>query len=401
MSKTCKKATLFSVLLTVILAVAIVIGAIFGFNPGATVSDKKMLTVSLNQFAYETQMDDVKAECEKAFGAAKVSYEVYGEMTGDESEVIFIFDKDTDVASIASKLNATFAELTKEGASWYGTHIKVMANTDTTLEFLADGYILRAVIASVVFAVLAFIYVSIRYKWHNGVIACLAIVFTVSTTAALVLFTRIPATASTMYAVVGSALFAAIVSVLNINKQGAAKKEILWTCGATAVAIVLVACLSGWSNVWFAISAVIGLAVAAVLGLFYVPALSASLQPIADAKEAAKDKFAYKGATKTSKKEKKAAPAPVEETEETEEKSCCGCKKECDKKEEPVEEVEEVEETEEVEEVVEETTEEPVETEEVAEVEESAEEVTEEPVAEEAEAETEAPVEETEENKEN
>lgn len=396
MSKTCKKATLFSVLLTVILAAAIVIGAIFGFNPGATVSDKKMLTVSLNQFAYETQMDDVKAECEKAFGAAKVSYEVYGEMTGDESEVIFIFDKDTDVASIASKLNATFAELTKEGASWYGTHIKVMANTDTTLEFLADGYILRAVIASVVFAVLAFIYVSIRYKWHNGVIACLAIVFTVSTTAALVLFTRIPATASTMYAVVGSALFAAIVSVLNINKQGAAKKEILWTCGATAGAIVLVACLSGWSNVWFAISAVIGLAVAAVLGLFYVPALSASLQPIADAKEAAKDKFAYKGATKTSKKEKKAAPAPVEETEE---KSCCGCKKECDKKEEPVEEVEEVEETEEVEEVVEETTEEPIETEEVAEVEEPAEEVTEEPVAEEAEAE--APVEETEENKEN
>ena len=376
MNNTCKKATLFSVILTIILAAAIVIGAIFGFNGSATMSDKKLLTVSMNQFAYETQMDEVKTECEKAFGAAKAAYEIHGEMSGDESEIIFIFNSDVDVDSIAKNLSKTFADLTKEGAAWYGTHIKVMANTDKTLQNVTEGYVLRAVIASVVFAVLAFVYVAIRYKWHNGVIAALAIVFTVSTTAGLLLFARVPVAASTMYAVVISALYAAVVSVMNIHKENAAKKEILFTCGVSAAAVVLVGCVAGMANVWFAVSAVIGLAVATVLGLFYVPALSVALQPIADAQEAAKDKFAYKGAQKTSSKEKKSAPAPVVEEEKS-----CGC---CDKchNEEPVEEATE----EPVEEAVEEVTEEPVE--------ETIEEVTEEPVEEAVEEVAEQPVEE-------
>jgi hypothetical protein len=111
------------------------------------------------------------------------------------------------------------------------------------------------------------------------------------------------------------------------------------------------------------------------------------LQPIADAQEAAKDKFAYKGAQKTSNKEKKSAPAPVVEEEKS-----CGC---CDKchNEEPVEEaVEEVTE-EPVEETVEEATEEPVE----ETIEETVEEVAEQPVEEVVETET---AEETEEVKE-
>jgi hypothetical protein len=240
--------------------------------------------------------------------------------------------------------------------------------------------VLRAVIASAVFAVLAFVYVAIRYKWHNGVIAALAIVFTVSTTAGLLLFARVPVAASTMYAVVISALYAAVVSVMNIHKENAAKKEILFTCGVSAAAVVLVGCVAGMANVWFAVSAVIGLAVATVLGLFYVPALSVALQPIADAQEAAKDKFAYKGAQKTSNKEKKSAPAPVVEEEKS-----CGC---CDKchNEEPVEEAVEEATEEPVEEVVEEATEEPVE--------EAVEEVTEEPVEETVEEVAEQPVEE-------
>ena len=110
-----------------------------------------------------------------------------------------------------------------------------------------------------------------------------------------------------------------------------------------------------WTNFWFSVVAILGIAVAAALGLCYVPAVCEALQPVADAQEAAKDKFAYKGASKTStKKEKKAAaPAPVEE------KACSACEKPCEEKvnapvEEPV-----VEET--TEEVVEETTEEVVE----------------------------------------
>ena len=67
MSKSCKKATLITVLLTVILAAAVVIGAMFGFSKGAAVGDNKSLTVSMDQIAYETELEEVKAECEKVF----------------------------------------------------------------------------------------------------------------------------------------------------------------------------------------------------------------------------------------------------------------------------------------------------------------------------------------------
>ena len=60
MSKSCKKATLFTVILTVMLAAALVIGVLFGVNKGATVGDSKTLTVAMDKIAYDTILDDVQ-----------------------------------------------------------------------------------------------------------------------------------------------------------------------------------------------------------------------------------------------------------------------------------------------------------------------------------------------------
>ena len=375
MNNTSKKATLFTVILTVILVAAIVIGAIFGFNPGKTVADDKTITVSVNKYTYNTELETIEAECDKIFGSAKVSYQVKGEMSGDVSELVFVFDEDANVAELAQKLNAKFDELTKEGAALAGSQIKAMANSNVTTGFVAKGYVLRAAIATVVFAVLAFVYVAIRQKWSNGLAVALTVIFAATTTAALVLFARIPVTASTMYAVCLSSLFAMIAYVFNN------KKSIIYIFGGIAVAMLAVG-ISGivagvCANFWFSVCAILGLVVAAVISLYYAPAVTEALQPVVDAQEAAKDKFAYKGAAKTSAKKAKKTAAPV-----VEEKTCAACEKACEAKEEPAveepveETVEEVAEEPAVEETVEEVAEEPA-------VEETVEEVAEEPVVEE------------------
>lgn len=380
MSNNSKKATLLTVILTAILAAAIVIGAIFGFNAGNTVADNNSITVSVNQATYNTKFDVIESECEKIFGSNDYSYQIQGEMSGDACEVVFVFDKGVNVKDLASKLNAKFDELTKAGGALEFSIIKAMANKTETIAYVAKDYVLRAAIATVLFAVLAFVYVAIRQKWTNAVAAALAVVFAATTTMALVLFARIPTTASTLYAVSAASLFAAIASVFVMNKECCAKKSIIYIFGGVAVAMLAVG-IGGivggaWTNFWFSVVAILGIAVAAALGLCYVPAVCEALQPVADAQEAAKDKFAYKGASKTStKKEKKAAaPAPVEE------KACSACEKPCEEKvNAPVEEP-----------VVEETTEEVVE-----------EPVAEEPVVETTEEAPEEVAEATEETKEN
>lgn len=400
MSKSCKKATLITVLLTVILAAALVLGVILGVNKGATVDNSKTLTVSMDQIAYETDFDAVKAECEKVFGDAKVNYEVHGEMDGYDRELMFVFDSDVNVADMQTALRARFDELTAEGAKWYGYEFDVMGSAESTVDFVTEDYALRAIIAGVVFAVLALAYVWVRFKWNNGLVVMLSVFFAMATTAALVVLVRIPVTASSVYAIMISGFFAAIAVLFNLNKLNAAsnseegagksadelvastvaKKAILWVSVAAAVAILLVGALSGMANLWFAVTSVVGIAVAAFLGLIYAPATCAALMPVAAAKAAAKDKFSYKGAKKTSAKAKKVMAAPVEEAAETEEVTpCSGCCASCDKaeeveSEEAVEDVEEVAETEETETTEEaEAVEETEEVEEVEEVEEKEE----------------------------
>ncbi len=307
-----KKATLITVLVAALLAAAVVLGVLLGFNKAANVSDGATVTVTVNQLLYEQEdkVELIQKECEKAFGSATVTYEKKGVMSGDDSELVYGFKKGTKVEEIATALNTRFTTLTAEGGSLAGGFIKVTANENVVNQtFTAKNYLLRGVIAGVVFSLLAFVYVTIRSKWHNGLAVGLSVLFAMIATGALVVIARIPVTASTMYAVILSGLFAAITSVFAVNQttEEKAAKGIFKTCGIAAATVLLLGAagiiVGEWNLLWLAVTAILGIVSAGALGVCFAPAVSAALQPIVDRQEAAKDKFAYKGAKKSSNKE--------------------------------------------------------------------------------------------------
>ena len=286
-------------------------------------------------------------------------------MSGDESEIIYVFNKDVNVATLESAVEDKFAE----DNTWDGWFISVASNNEKAVEYIAENYALRGAIAGFVMIVLVYVYSAIRFGIGKGVSVALGTFYGLGLTIAIVILTRIPVTASIGYVFAMAALLSAITSVMTMNKIAAnekaengcacacACKEIGAICGWTCAALLVLAIFATKGVTCFALTSIIAVIVATLIGLKGVPALYAPIKAAADAKPS-QDAYAYVGAVKTSTKEKKVFAkketvevAPVEETvEEVAEEPA----------EETVEEVAEVAE-EPVEEAVEEVTEEPVE----------------------------------------
>lgn len=323
LNKTVKKGTLLTVVIVIILALATVLGALFGFHKNAAVSDTKMLTVSVSQYLYRSEMDQLKDECEKHLSSVDIVYDVYGEMEGDESEIVFVFNSKEDVAEAKKNLNDRFAVMTAEGGEWEGWTITVGMTESKTINSLAKGFILRGVIAGAVIAVLAFIYAVIRYKWCMGITAGLCTLLSMCLTAGIVVISRSLVTSTVMYAIMGSALLTVIAVLFTFNKLRAnmkseefadksveelvvgsvAVKENLLLGGLLGGSLFLIGILGGSALAWFSLNAVIGLAVAVFLGIFYAPAVYLPLRRCADKIAANNPKSGYKPVK--AKKEKK------------------------------------------------------------------------------------------------
>lgn len=394
MSKnTGKKWTLWSIIIAVVLIAAVALGIVFGgFNGATSMDDAKTLTVTMNKLVYNTQLEKVEEICENEFGSLKYVAEKKGEMSGDDSEIVYVFDADADLAALEEALNAKF-EAATNGGELDGSFISVTTNEEAVVSTLAKDVVLRGVIALAVFAVLAFAYVSLRYKLDMGIVAAICVVLSGALTAAIAMIVRIPVTASLVYVICVSALMTAVTVLLTFNKiranakaeeaisaeelvsSSVASKEICKLVWLTGGAIVLVGVVSGVASLisagvlsttfWFAVQAVVAVLVAWFMGVVYAPALYLPFKAAEDEKNEGKTKTDYQGAKKTSAKVKKvfAPKASAKKVELVEEEV----------KEEAEATVEEVaEET--VEEAVEETVEEAVEETEDA----PAEEVTEE-----------------------
>ena len=392
MSKnTGKKWTLWSIIIAVVLIAAVALGIVFGgFNGATSMDDAKTLTVTMNKLVYNTQLEKVEEICENEFGSLKYVAEKKGEMSGDDSEIVYVFDADADLAALEEALNAKF-EAATNGGELNGSFISVTTNEEAVVSTLAKDVVLRGVIALAVFAVLAFAYVSLRYKLDMGIVAAICVVLSGALTAAIAMIVRIPVTASLVYVICVSALMTAVTVLLTFNKiranakaeeaisaeelvsSSVASKEICKLVWLTGGAIVLVGVVSGVASLisagvlsttfWFAVQAVVAVLVAWFMGVVYAPALYLPFKAAEDEKNEGKTKTDYRGAKKTSAKVKKvfAPKASAKKVELVEEEV---------KEEATVEEV--AEET--VEEAVEETVEEAVEETEDA----PAEEVTEE-----------------------
>ena len=392
LTKTVKKATLWTVITAVILAVAVVIGCLFGFNKSATVSNSRMMTITVEQYGFynEDLREEIEEQCEKVFKKLDMdfTYEMKGEMSGD-SELVYMFKKSvsaTKFATAEDSLQEIFdTRYQTQGDKLEAIEVDVMGNAD--VEVIAStekNFLLRGVIAGVIFAVLAFAYVSLRFKLQMGILTAGSILVTMALTTALAVIVRIPVTYSAIAVVAVSALVTAALVLLTLGKlrakakeatadaeeallANAPEKEILTVAACGGIALVVMGVIATTTVRWFAVLALLGLIASVFVSLIFAPSVYLPLKKIADKK--AEKNTNYKGAKKKSKEKKafvKAAPVEAK-TEEV--------------VEETTEEV--VEET--TEEVVEETTEEVVEetTEEV--VEEATEEVVEEKTEEQAE----------------
>ena len=379
-----KKGTLWSVIVVIVIAVGIVLGAIFGLNASDSLKDAKTLTVTMNTYAYNNQLEAVEDECEKAIGSLNVKYEVKSQMSGDDCEIVYVFASDVDLTNVESDLKNAFETLTADGGALEGSFINVSAASEKVQATLAKNYVLRVTIAVVVISALAFAYVAIRHSLGMGITAAASAIVGAGVTFAIGVFTRIPAATSYSYVVALGALVSLVASVLTLNKVRAnlnaeepadetvAKSipvaEIAWLAILVSAAMLVVGVVSiigagAFTAVaWFAIASIIAMAVAAFVGIIYTPALYCLLRNSVD-KNLGSDASAYVGAQKTSTKvkkvfQKKEAVKEAPKAEEVKEEApcCCGCADCAETKEEVVEEAEVVEEV--AEEVVEETTEE-------------------------------------------
>ena len=86
-----KKGTLWSVIVAVVIALGIVISGICGFNASASLKDSKTLTVTMNRYVFNNQLETVEAACEDGIGDLKVLYKMKSAMSGDDCEIVYVF----------------------------------------------------------------------------------------------------------------------------------------------------------------------------------------------------------------------------------------------------------------------------------------------------------------------
>ncbi len=340
-SKTVKKTALWSVLIAIVLAAAIVVCALFGFNKSLALDDNKTVTVSVNRFAYEQDGDRMETECKSLLKIIGVEYEytIEGTMGGDACELVLVFDNGVDVEKCADKLQSYF-DIQTNGGVWDGCEIQVSASNDVAVSVLAEHFVLRACIAGGVLAIVVLAYVAIRYKRFSiGLTAGVSTLLGMLLTAGVLILTRIPATENTATIIAVSGLLTAAAVALTYGKISAAKaenseasneetvanaipvKEIVCFGGILIFAMLIVGILGKSSAAWVATSAIVAVIASAFVALFFAPAAYLSVKNAADQKPV---KDAYVGAKKTSNKQKKVKAALEElpvETSKKEEKA--------------------------------------------------------------------------------
>ena len=322
----------WTIIVSAIVVVGIVIAAIFGFNTTADLKSAKTVTI---EYSYGTQSADLQAVCDETFAEKGLKpLQVKGTTTAP-GELIYYFDLNADLTAATAALEADIQEeMEANGRLENASFINVRQNVEEFRSGVAEGYVLRAAIAVAVFAVLAFVYVSLRYKLSMGITMAAAMVAAGGLTVALVACARIPVTASFAYAAVFAVFVAAALVMTTLNrfrdilkdskKENSSKevdgeqdkvvaavdtKQVVIVTAALAVGVALIGAFIGTAR-WFALSAFVGLAAAFFVAWVFAPALLAVL----DVNLKKKDKPLF--AAKKKKEEVEEASAQTEEVEE-------------------------------------------------------------------------------------
>lgn len=315
-SKTIHKGLWFSILVGVVLVLSIVFSVIFGVNYASNVNDNKTLTVQMNTFFYNNDVDELEDACKDEFSkqGLKVNYTYYGEMSGDTCEVVYVFENATDekLQTAKTEILSLIDANTADGGVWHGYVMRVTTGTEKA-NAIPSSYTVKATIVAVVLSLVVGIYVAIRYGVWKGVIAFVAPLMAMVFSASIIVLTRIPFTTAMFYAIAVGGLLAEVFTVLTLSKMRSADenekgeqlvvnsvacKEMLYIGLALGVALLLVGVIATWPVRWFALCALIALDTALYVNLFVVPYGLLIVQNCADKKAEGKTASGYVGAQK-------------------------------------------------------------------------------------------------------
>ncbi len=327
LSKTVKKSLLFSIIAGVLLIASIVVSLVFHVNYNIKTSNETTLTVQVNSFFYNNELESLEKACKDEFAkqGLKIEYTYYDARTtgGDTSEIVYVFASGvntvTKVQNAKAGLKATIATNTQEGGVWHGaTGMYVTTGSEIVQAKIPASQTIKATVVAIVLCVIVGAYVAIRYGLQKGIVAFLAPFVGMVLSASVILLTRIPVTSAMFYAVAVGGLLSEVFTMLTLfkmrgNKQdkgealivnSVAIREILVMAIALGVALILVGAIATWIVRWFALSAFIALAMALYVGVLFVPSVLASMQVSAEKKALGKTASGYVGAKKQDKSEK-------------------------------------------------------------------------------------------------
>lgn len=338
-AKTSPKWILWSVITAVIVVIGVVIMAIFGVNNAVNTqsTQKLVVNVQMAKTFYEEERDDIEAICEKAIEDAGLTALAvsYDDVSTSEHELVYSFDFDADLTALKDALQAELREAYPDQD--FATTMSYRQSVLENLPGGRTGFLVRNVLAGAVMAVIAFAYVSLRYKLWNGINTFVSAVATAAIACSLVVVTRVVITASVMYGVLFAMLVSIVLSVLFAAKAEAAEKQngaltdaeavseavpvcdTVKLCGGIAAALLVVGvvgifCAANFA--WFALVAAFGLLAAAYSALILAPSVFLALRkPFAKA-AAEKARYDYKKGVKLPKKEEKSEETTEEEKAE-------------------------------------------------------------------------------------
>ena len=188
---------------------------------------------------------------------------------------------------------------------------------------IPSSYLAWAGGAIVLFAVLTFAYVSLRYRWNMGLIAALSTLVGGVFAAAIILLVRVPVTSTVLSVVAVSAMLSTVMTLLVLNKlrsnlqseefadksaeetvvESYPCKEIFALVSILGVAIVVVGAISRLNVFFFALTSLIGLVCATVVGAGIMPASCILMLERMKKVAAETNKSGYVGAKKNADEE--------------------------------------------------------------------------------------------------
>lgn len=314
--KTSSKWLVWSILTVAIFLVGAIIIAFSGLHSVTDTRIGTTLTVNvpMAETFYEDEQANIEAKCEQAFENAglKVIDSYSGEIGTMSHEIVYVFEKGTDLSAVETALDTTL------GDAYDYCDITVAVNEQAVLAYLPGGIVafaLRDMLAVAVFAVLAFVYVSLRFKLWNGILAVAAMAASAMITIGLTAVTFIPFTGSTIYTVYLAMLMAAVLSVFFASANRKAEKDgeqlttaeslvdVIPVCEtvklgvamlAMSVIVLIIGLIAATNFAWFALGMVFATVAAAFSAVMLVPSLFLVLRAIFAKKESEKARYDYK-----------------------------------------------------------------------------------------------------------